>query len=1006
MKATLLPLVFVVIVSAFTAFGQAGLGVDLSFNAVPSQALNAGPVQQRALVQPDRKIIVYGGANAVDGVAAGSILRLNTDGTIDPTFTYCGCGVEVLERVLLLPDGKLIISGSGLTGSVARLNSDGSLDSVLFGADASRSYFVEAVQPDGKLLVTERGSFQGFSNWALRRFNADGTPDGSFAPINLASGSPSFAVVGGIEFLPDGRFYLAVTSGSFGSSVSLTRRNVDGSIDASWASPSFSSGGSPSTANLAAIDLYADGSLLVAGRFATVNGVPKAHLVKLLPAGNVDLNFATPAAIWGTGVELLPSGRILFSGVVDASGMIRIFRLNSDGTSDDTFTMDAAIETASGPWEVDSSGRIIFFGKPAKSSNPRLYRLFGDGGIDTSFDPNLTVYADVYALLKQSDGRVIVTGTFSQMNGVAKARIARVNADGTLDPTFDPGIGFDLPPYEIIQQPDGKLIVIGDFTSFNGTPRSRIARLKADGSLDDTFTVQVPSAIRTVALQPDGKILIGGDFLTVNGMSRTKIARLESNGGLDAAFNPVFGNGSIEKIIVLQDQKILVGGSFSGVNGFNRSNLVRLEAGGTLDAAYDPPSFGLSNMWLQPDGKLVRSNNTTLSRLNADGTLDSGFSAPNFSTSSSGDQRLDSLAIMSDGSMVVGGRFDFVGQTPRQNLTRLSSDGTWDPLFLPRGTNDRVATLVKEPGVEKVLIGGDLTTVNKVSRAGIARLNISAFRVVTPFDYDGDGISDVSVFRASESKWYVLRSSDFGVTQQTFAIAGDVPVPADYDGDGKTDFAIFRPSSGDWWYLSSVTSQQVFAHWGVSGDIPLPSDFDGNGRADYVVFRPSSNTWYRLSSTTGQFQTSVFGLAGDKPLIGDFDGDGKSDLAVYRPSDGNWWWQSSVDGIHRATNWGISTDIPVPADYDGDGKTDFAAYRPSTGTWWIYNSSDASFTIGPFGVSEDIPVPADFDGDGRADRSVFRPSSGIWYELRSSSGFSAFQFGISSDTPTQAAFQQ
>lgn len=1006
MKFTLLTLLFALFFSAILTFGQAISGVDLSFNAVPSQALSSGPVQQRTLVQPDGKIIVYGGANAVDGVAAGQILRLNTDGTIDPTFTYCGCGVEVLERVILLPDGKLIISGNGINGSMARLNSDGSLDTIFFGTDSRRYYFVEAVQPDGKLLVTERISSQGFSSYSLRRFNADGLPDVSFTPIALASGSPSFASVGGIEFLADGRFYLGVTSGSFGSSISLTRRNSDGSVDSSWAAPSFSSGGSPSTANLAGLDLVADGSLLVAGRFATVNGVPKAHLVKILPAGNVDLSFATPAAIWGTGVELLPSGKILFSGVVDASGMIRIFRLNADGTSDGTFTMDAAIETTSGTWGVDPSGRIIFFGKPAQSSNPRLYRLLEDGNIDSSFNPNLTVYSDVYALLKQPDGKIVVAGTFTQMNGVAKARIARVNADGTLDPTFDPGTGFDSPPSELLQQPDGKIVVIGDFTSFNGTPRSRIARLNGDGSLDETFSAQVSSTIRTIALQPDGKILIGGDFSTVNGTARTKIARLEPNGSLDMAFNPVFGNGSVEKIIVLPDQKILVGGPFSGVNGFNRSNLVRLEAGGTLDVAYDPPTFGVSNMWLQPDGKLIRSNNTTLSRLNVDGTLDLGFSAPNFSTSSSGDQRLDSLAIMSDGSMVVGGRFDYVGQTPRQNLTRLSSDGTWDSLFLPRGTNDRVATLVKEPGVEKVLIGGDFTMVDAVTRAGIARLNVSPYRVVTPFDYDGDGISDVSVFRASENKWYVLRSSDFGVTQQTFAIAGDVPVPADYDGDGKTDIAVFRPSSGDWWYLSSFTGQQVFAHWGMSSDIPLPSDFDGDGRADYVVFRPSSNTWYRLSSATGQFQSTVFGLAGDKPLIGDFDGDGKSDLAIFRPSDGNWWWQSSVDGIQRATNWGISTDILVPADYDGDGKTDFAVYRPSTGTWWIFNSSDASFTIGPFGVSEDIPVPADFDGDGKADRAVFRPSTGIWYLLRSTSGFSAFQFGISSDTPTQAAFQQ
>ncbi len=475
-------------------------------------------------------------------------------------------------------------------------------------------------------------------------------------------------------------------------------------------------------------------------------------------------------------------------------------------------------------------------------------------------------------------------------------------------------------------------------------------------------------------------------------------------------FNTVIGSGPVYEIIVLADQKILVGGPFSGVNGFNRSNLVRLASNGDLDVAYNPPAFSLRNMWLQPDGKLIRSNNTILTRLNADGTIDASFNSPVFGSTSTGNQMIDSLAVMGDGSLIVGGKFDYVGGTLRQNITRLSADGTWDSLFLPRGADDRVRSMVKEPDTEGVIIGGDFTLVDKVIRAGIARLNVAAFREATMFDYDGDGIADVSVFRASEGKWYVLwyvlRSSDFGVTQQTFAIPGDVPVPADYDGDGKTDFAIFRPASGDWWYLSSLTGQQVFSHWGNSSDTPMPSDFDGDGKADYIVFRSATNTWIRHSSSTGQAHTSVFGLAGDKPLIGDFDGDGRSDLAIFRPSDGNWWWRSSIDGIQRATKWGLSSDIPVPADYDGDGKTDFAVYRPDTGVWYIINSSNGSYTIGPFGLTGDIPVPADYDGDGKADIAVFRPSTGIWYLLRSTSGFAGYQFGINTDMPTQAAFLQ
>ncbi|HMQ04066.1 MAG TPA: Calx-beta domain-containing protein [Pyrinomonadaceae bacterium] len=271
----------------------------------------------------------------------------------------------------------------------------------------------------------------------------------------------------------------------------------------------------------------------------------------------------------------------------------------------------------------------------------------------------------------------------------------------------------------------------------------------------------------------------------------------------------------------------------------------------------------------------------------------------------------------------------------------------------------------------------------------------------TLFDYDGDGRSDLSVFRSANNTWYLLRGTA-GYTAQQFGVAGDKLAPADYDGDGKTDICVFRPSNGTWYiYMSATQTFQTFG-WGTSGDIPVPSDRDGDGRTDLVVYRPSNNRWYTRLMANGNLSNVAYGVSGDVPVIGDFDADGRSDLAVFRPSNSTWYIQRTTEGFFIQT-WGAAGDIPLTADFDGDGRTDLAVFRPSTGVWYLSRSS-AGFTTRNWGVSTDIPVAADFDGDGRADVAVYRPSISTWYIIGSSSGILIQAFGQVGDMPTQAAF--
>ncbi|MEG4494677.1 DUF4347 domain-containing protein, partial [Microcoleus sp. D3_18_C4] len=335
------------------------------------------------------------------------------------------------------------------------------------------------------------------------------------------------------------------------------------------------------------------------GAFTTVNGTVRNNIARLNSDGSVDTAF-NPSSGMDNSVEAIAidsSGKLYAGGFfTNVNGTFRnqIARMNADGSLDTAFNPTGGMNSAVEAIAIDSSGKPYVGGNFTTvngTARNRIARMNADGSLDTAFTPSGGMNNQVQAIAVDSSGKPYVGGYFTTVNGTARNYIARMNADGSLDTAFNPTGGMSNVVWAIALDSSGKLYAGGYFNNVNGTARNYIARMNADGSLDTAFnpTGGMNNFVSAIAVDSSGKPYVGGEFTTVNGTARTRIARMNANGSLDTAFNPTGGmNSTVQAIALDSSGKPVVGGQFTTVNGTTRNYIARMNTDGTLDTTFNP----------------------------------------------------------------------------------------------------------------------------------------------------------------------------------------------------------------------------------------------------------------------------------------------------------------------------------------------------------------------------------------------------------------------------------
>ena len=772
-----------------TYFAGAGVGLPNSSDGILAMAQQA-----------DGKLLVGGFAGALPGqfTPSPAIYRVNTDGSIDTSFVAAGAtyiedsaGAHAdIHDIVVLSTGKILIAGDFTTingvaiAGIARLNSDGSLDTTfntggggLTGfnnfADVASNCLV--VDSNGLIYVAgEFTAYNGVSETGVARLHADGTLDATFNPgSNFLPNSASATcvmLVPGIGVLLGGDFN--TLSGD--SLPGVMAFNTDGTPNTNFNLPS-----SPFI-SATCFALQANGQILVGGDgYGTIT--------RLNTDGSIDTTFRP--IFGGSGIVqnivVQTDGKILVGGNFSSVNQVPradLARLNSDGSLDTTAVMNAGVSDQNGFPNIlveEPDGKVLVAGGYTLLDNnnvPSLGRLNADGSFDPTFNPGGTGANSTITTVVPTGNKIFIGGYFNQYNGTTARGYAQLNLDGTLDSTFTPGPqdGSVSNVTAAVVQSDGKFIMAGEFQE--GT--ANIERLGATGTVDTTYLGQTTGQIACEALQPDGKLLIGGFFTKVDGVSAPRLARLMPDGSLDTTFNPT-----------------------------------------TLRSA----NQAVSSMALLPSGQiLVSVASGAVQRINSDGSTDSSY--VNLISQYDLFPSVSTITALPDGSAIIGGTFVYTSVPPVftlpdfpytnslnevvQYCIKLTPTGAPDPAFNPALNAAPQAVLALSNG--EIYAAGSFTTDAAENAVGLVRLSASPFLQLGPVNLAPAGSVGIG---ATETLSATATSTQGSIISVIFESSTDnvnfTPIAMGTSTGNSTWTATWTPATAGNYYLRSYATDSV-----------------------------------------------------------------------------------------------------------------------------------------------------------------------------------------------------